>query len=799
MPGSAAFSILIGVKDLASNRLRTVAREVGRIGDAAEAAGKRIKPLQDKLKGLEKTGESMRQAFLPGAAIAAGLGGTVAAFATVEDAQNRLKTNLMDVTGKVGPEYEQLLALANRLGTELPGSTMDMIEMFTALREQGVQTNVILGGMGEASAKFAVLMKVPFAEAATHVAKFSEAMGIADKDAVAFMDVLQRLKGAGGVNVTDLAETFKYSGASLKALKLQGMQAGKDVSAAIGMMATSSIEGSQAGTNFSMALSRMAEISHKLESKKIKEMVGPILDAKGIKLDFFDQGGNFVGIRGMIQELEKLRAVNPQEQLFVLSKLFGQEAARPLSVFINQGVKGFDEMNRRMQQQADMQTKIQAIMAGTKMRWETVTGTLANVIAKIGGVTAAGLGIPTLLVGINDALAKVDMWIAGHPQAAKAIMVVVAAVSALLLIIGSLGAVLAAASAATSWALGGWVRFGAGLKVVAGIVRAVGVAMLTNPVVAIAAGIAVAALLIYKYWGPIGGFFKRLWLGLKEGVKALQPFFAALASAVARVGRGVYASGLNLMRTFWLGVTAGLDRLRPIVSAVGAIPKSIIGFSRQIYAAGLSLLRMFWQGVTAGVNGLQPILDMAKAIPAEIMRIAPRLYTAGANILRSLWQGMKSMMDKPIAVMKEMATKMREYLPFSPAKVGPLKDIHRIKLVETIAATIKPGPMVKAMGAVAAATALAVTPAIPSAPGSGPVPGTKGMPALPMQSPGAAGGKTGAPGGSHITFAPVINVQGTTDAAGARSQVEQALKLSQAEFEKMLARAEANKRRKGFA
>ncbi|MGE4402851.1 MAG: phage tail tape measure protein [Desulfobulbus sp.] len=353
MPGSAAFSILIGVKDLASNRLRTVAREVGKIGDAADAAGKRIKPLQDKLKKLEKTGESMRKAFLPGAAIAAGLGGTVAAFATVEEAQNRLKTNLMDVTGKVGPEYEQLLALADRLGTELPGSTMDMIEMFTALREQGVQTNVILGGMGEAAAKFSVIMKVPFAEAATHVAKFSEAMGIADKDAVAFMDQLQRLKSAGGVNVTDLAETFKYSGASLKALRLQGMQAGKDVSAAIGMMATSSIEGSQAGTNFSMALSRMAEISHKLETKKIKEMVGPILDAKGIKLDFFDQGGNFVGIRGMIKEMEKLRAVNPQEQLFVLSKLFGQEAARPLSVFINQSVAGFDEMNRRMQQQAE--------------------------------------------------------------------------------------------------------------------------------------------------------------------------------------------------------------------------------------------------------------------------------------------------------------------------------------------------------------------------------------------------------------------------------------------------------------
>ncbi len=334
------------------------------------------------------------------------------------------------------------------------------------------------------------------------------------------------------------------------------------------------------------------------------------------------------------------------------------------------------------------------------MRWETVTGTLANVIAKIGGVTAAGLGIPTLLGKINDALSKVDIWIAGHPQAAKVIMGMVAAVAALLLIIGSLGAVLAAASTATSWALGGWVRFGAGLKVVAGIVRTVGVVMLTNPVVAIAAGIAVAALLIYKYWGPISGFFKRLWQGLKAGLKELQPFYAALAG-----------------------------------------------------------------------------------IPTDIVSLGPKLFNAGANILKSLWQGMKSMMDKPISVMKEMAMKLREYLPFSPAKVGPLKDIHKIKLVETIAASIKPGPMVKAMGAVTAATAMAATPMLDQGSIGG---GARGQ---------AAAGDAGA---SHITYAPVINVSGAADAEGVRSQVDQALKISQAEFERMLARSGQNKQRKGF-
>lgn len=45
--------------------------------------------------------------------------------------------------------------------------------------------------------------------------------------------------------------------------------------------------------------------------------------------------------------------------------------------------------------------------------------------------------------------------------------------------------------------------------------------------------------------------------------------------------------------------------------------------------------------------------------------------------------------------------KIRDYLPFSPAKTGALKDIHRIKLVETIAQSIKATPLLQAMSNVA--------------------------------------------------------------------------------------------------
>lgn len=89
-------------------------------------------------------------------------------------------------------------------------------------------------------------------------------------------------------------------------------------------------------------------------------------------------------------------------------------------------------------------------------------------------------------------------------------------------------------------------------------------------------------------------------------------------------------------------------------------------------------------------------------------------YNAGANIMEMIWQGIKSMANKPVEAIKETVAKMREYLPFSPAKVGPFRDLHRVKIVETIAQAVKPAPLVKAMRGVAQAAADTFAPGGPT-------------------------------------------------------------------------------------
>jgi len=75
--------------------------------------------------------------------------------------------------------------------------------------------------------------------------------------------------------------------------------------------------------------------------------------------------------------------------------------------------------------------------------------------------------------------------------------------------------------------------------VVTGI-KAVGAAMLTNPVGLILTGIAAAALAVYTYWEPISGFFSNLWEGITS--KAGEAFdwigkkLAWVGSAAREVG-----------------------------------------------------------------------------------------------------------------------------------------------------------------------------------------------------------------------------------------------------------------------
>lgn len=129
-------------------------------------------------------------------------------------------------------------------------------------------------------------------------------------------------------------------------------------------------------------------------------------------------------------------------------------------------------------------------------------------------------------------------------------------------------------------------------------------------------------------------------------------------------------------------------------------------------------------------------------------------HQQGSNIMQTLADGMRSKADAAVAVMRQTAQRLRDHLPSSPAKVGPLSDLHKLRFGETIAASIRPAPMVKAMRAASLAAMTAATPLSAGYAVAAPVAVKPSPAAL------SASSSSGASGGAsiHIEFKPTITI-----------------------------------------
>ena len=187
--------------------------------------------------------------------------------------------------------------------------------------------------------------------------------------------------------------------------------------------------------------------------------------------------------------------------------------------------------------------------------------------------------------------------------------------------------------------------------------RAFSVTLLTSPLGWIALAIGVVALVIYKYWKPISGFFKGMWQGLKEGLQPLMPLFQRMGKA-----------------------------LSPILAPIKAIVDWFKKLIKPVEDTGGAAEKM---GVRVG--------KAIANIIVKLVELVTKAFEFGSKITSMLAAGIMSGIAKVKGCISQVAQVIRDHLPHSPAKTGPLKDLHKVKIVETIASTLKPLPLMNAM------------------------------------------------------------------------------------------------------
>jgi TP901 family phage tail tape measure protein len=582
----SSMAATIGVMTTQQNKLAELTSRTKRLAEAREKMN-RTKEFAGSMAGAGA------KAMAGGAVVGAATLVPIAAYAKAEESATQLSSALMRAGGVVPPEFEKINALAMKLGDRLPGTTSDFQDMMTMLTRQGISAQSILGGMGEATAYLAVQLKKTPAEAAEFTAKLQDATRTTEKDMLSLTDVIQKAFMLG-VDDNNMLNGFAKLGPAMDTIKQKGIEGAKALAPLLVMADQSGMEGSAAGN----AYRKVFQLG--MDAKKVAKANKAL--GGGMKLDFTNGKGEFGGLDNMFKQFDKLKGLSTQKRLGVTKEIFGDDAEtlQVISLMIEKGKAGYEEVQGKMAAQASMQERVNKQLGTLKNLWEAAGGTFTN------GLVAFGEAIAPEIKGVvewlGDMSQRMGAFARENPRVANALMKTAAILAVLLTVGGGITVMLAGVLAPlailrfsmTALGMQGGILarvlgFGAtALRAVGSAAMFVGRALLMNPIGLAITAIAVGAFLIYQYWEPIKAFFGGLWDSVRQafsgglaGVAQLilnwSPmglFYQAFAAVLQWFGFDMPSKfsefGANLIAGLVNGITGGLGAVQAAITNVAS-------------------------------------------------------------------------------------------------------------------------------------------------------------------------------------------------------------------------------------
>lgn len=552
----------IDVKSLASEQ-RRLKSEMQNANQAVDAQRKKLDQLNEVQKRLnaakasyQKTKELQGRLAGTGAGLVAGgtaVGATVIKpiieFAKAENAATGLKVSMMGTGGVVRKEFGAINELANRLGNRLPGTTSELQNMMSVLIQQGMTAKAILGGVGEATAYLAVQMKLPYDQAALFSAKLQDATGTTEKDMMSLMDVIQRTYYLG-VDNDNMLQAFAKLSPALSVLRKRGLEASKALAPLIVMADQSGMDGGASGNAFRKVF-QMSMDAYKVGKANAEDLIGT-----GIKLNFSDGKGEFAGLDHLFSELAKMRKLTTEKRLAALKTIFGDDAEtlQVLTIMIEKGKAGYEEVQKKMEAQADIQRRVNAQLGTLSNLWDAATGTFINALVKFGEAVSPEVKAITEWIGrLSERLGK---WADDNPVLSAGIMKTVAAVSTLMIGLGGLS--LAVAAILGPLAVSKFIFSSLGITIpifssavrfllsplamLRNIMLTVGAAMMTTPIGWVVAGLAAVSagvVMLCRHWEGVKAFIGGFFDGFLSTMGPMKQYFQTVWEVFKGIGSAI--------------------------------------------------------------------------------------------------------------------------------------------------------------------------------------------------------------------------------------------------------------------
>ena len=550
--------------------------------------------------------------------------------------------------------------------------------------------------------------------------------GMEAKEIGRMNDVLVATANKSAVGIEDLGEAMKYAA---PIAKLYGTSIEK-TSAMMGILGNNNIKGSEAGTGIRTILTRLASTP-----KPVREAL------HGLEIKTVNKNGTMREIDEVLAEInQKTKNLSDDVKFDIFKSLAGEEHLSKFAVLVDNAgrldkktgkvVNNITEFTKALENSKDLAGKVAETrmdnLAGDidqmKGAWESMSITLGGE----GGVLNSTLR--ALVTNVTEIINKITAWAQANPELVKtigALAIKFIKINAAIWLVKYSAALMFGTffSMAASF-----IKFGATMMILNAILAKLGisfwgkfklmgrallwfsklfvrtfwflarnaipflitalsqlsVALVTTPIGWAIMAIAVAGLLLIKYWQPVKAFFAGMWTGFMQGIAPLRETLSNLGSMLSTIFAPLRpVLDLIIAGITWLG-SALMSLIAPFQatdsqlatatsygSQFGFILGTIVSLIGQVVAGLVGALALGLQTIGTAIGtfaGMVVVyggmaINYVAALPARMMAflagLPAQMSAMGGQIMDGLKNGIMSRATAVVEGIKGVAGRIK--------------------------------------------------------------------------------------------------------------------------------------------
>lgn len=564
---------------------------------------------------------------------------------------------------------EELVSFGNeikKLSREIPMSMNELATITASGGQLGIAKKDLLE-FTEVASKMGVAFDITASEAGDSMGKLMNIFNTDIKGVTKLGDAINHLSDNSASKAAEVVEVLKRIGGASQAVGITSQQAAALSSAFLSLGKTPEL----AATSSRALLLQLKNISSATPKAK------KALKSLGIGVGELEKAMSKNPQEAILKFLQTVKTMpNKNKQLEVLTDIFGRGFSSDIALLVN----GLDTYKDTLKNVANETDYLGSMTKEFKNKSDTTANNLQllkNSFYEI-GVNIGNVFLPYLNKAVNfikeitskiaDFAMKFPNLVIGFGSAAAGLAILNAGFL-FLKVVGSLATIGISSFSSLLLKLP-TVLFNArvGIMAFGSALKAVNLAFATNPIGAILTAIAVAGLLVYRYWDELKAFFSGFFTGLKVG---LEPIITAFKNAFGGIF-GALRSAKDVLVLFFSLFSkgekakdelnglkeAGVDFGVGFGKALSLILYPLEALSNIFNAIGLivDIIALkganFTEGFKNGVKGMcedikaffQPLFDFIMSGFDSIRSVYDSIVNLPSNLtsgVKGLWSGTK--------------------------------------------------------------------------------------------------------------------------------------------------------------